>query len=91
MRRPLACLVLLTGCLAPGSEPVSERRAAIGEPANGFPSALERMGLMAINRARSDPQTVTGPKSTSYPARPPVIWSAVLNQSARFHSISLET
>ncbi len=91
MRRLLACLLLVVGCLAPGSEPVSERRAAVGEPANGFPSALERLGLMAINRARSDPETVKGAQSTSYPARPPVIWSAVLNQSARFHSISLET
>jgi MYXO-CTERM domain-containing protein len=91
MRRLLACLLLATGCLAPGSEPVNERSGAVGEPANGFPSALERLGLMAINRARSDPQTVTGPQSTSYPARPPVIWSAVLNQSARFHSVNLET
>ena len=91
MRRLLASFLLVTGCLAQGSDPVSERRAAVGEPANGFPSALERLGLMAINRARSDPETVAGPQSTSYPARPPVIWSAVLNQSARFHSISLET
>jgi hypothetical protein len=91
MRRLLACLLLVTGCLAPGSEPVSETRAAVGEPANGFPSALERLGLMAINRARSDPQTVKGAQSASYPARPPVIWSAALNQSARFHSVSLET
>ena len=96
MRPLLASLLfasplLVAGCLAPGSEPVSERRAAVGEPTNGFPSALERLGLMAINRARSDPETVAGPQSTSYPARPPVIWSAVLNQSARFHSISLET
>jgi MYXO-CTERM domain-containing protein len=91
MRRLLACLLLVAGCLGPGSEPVSERRAAVGEPANGFPSALERLGLMAINRARSDPQTVKGAQSASYPARPPVIWSAALNQSARFHSVSLET
>lgn len=91
MRRLLACLLLVAGCLGPGSEPVSERRAAVGEPSNGFPSALERLGLMAINRARSDPQIVKGAQSTSYPARPPVIWSAVLNQSARFHSVSLET
>ena len=91
MRRLLASLLLVAGCLEPGSEPVSERRAAVGEPANGFPSALERLGLMAINRARSDPQKVSGPQSTSYPARPPVIWSATLNQSARFHSVSLET
>ena len=91
MRRLFASLLLVTGCLSQGSDPVSERSGAVGEPANGFPSALERLGLMAINRARSDPQTVKGPQSTSYPARPPVIWSAALNQSARFHSVNLET
>ena len=80
----------IAGCIGSSDQPVTERRSAVGEPANGFPSALERLGLMAINRARSDPQTVKGAQSTSYPARPPVIWSAVLNQSARFHAISLE-
>ncbi|HEY5089443.1 MAG TPA: CAP domain-containing protein, partial [Polyangia bacterium] len=94
---PLFLLVLsgawcagFAGCIGSPGEAVTERQSAVGEPANGFPSALERLGLMAINRARSDPQTVKGAKSTSYPARPPVIWSAVLNQSARFHAISLE-
>jgi hypothetical protein len=90
MRRLVVCLVLASGCLAPVDEPLTEERSAIGEPTNGFPSALERLGLMAINRARSDPATVKGPKSTIYPARPPVIWSLALNQSARFHATTLE-
>ncbi len=91
MRRLVLSLVLAAGCLSPASEPVTQVQGAIGEPTNGFPSALERLGLMAINRARSDPETVKGAQSASYPARPPVIWSLALNQSARFHSVSLET
>jgi hypothetical protein len=85
-----AALAAVTGCLSPTSESVTEVQRAIGEPSNGFPSALERLGLMAINRARSDPETVKGPQSASYPARPPVIWSLALNQSARFHATTLE-
>ncbi|HVY37718.1 MAG TPA: hypothetical protein VHM31_07275, partial [Polyangia bacterium] len=91
MRR-LAVLVLLAasgaGCLD-ADQPLSERTGAIGEPTNGFPSAIERLGLMAINRARSDPEAVKGASSASYPARPPVIWSLPLNQSSRFHAMNL--
>src|SRR6202012_784539 len=95
MRGLLASVVLVAtaGCLSPGDPadtPVTEIRSAIGEPQNGFPSAAERLGLMAINRARSDPETVKGPSSKSYPARPPVIWSLALNQSARFPPTNLE-
>ncbi|MFL5308628.1 MAG: hypothetical protein ACJ8F1_25670 [Polyangia bacterium] len=91
MRR-LAVLVVLAasgaGCMD-ADQPLSERGGAVGEPTNGFPSAIERLGLMAINRARSDPQTVKGPSSATYPARPPVIWSLPLNQSSRFHAMNL--
>ncbi len=73
-----------------GDVSLSERAGAVGEPSNGFPSALERLGLMAINRARSDPETVKGSGSMSYPARPPVIWSLQLNQSSRFHANNLK-
>jgi hypothetical protein len=93
MRRLVLFLVLAAGCLSPVDSsvaPVTERSGAVGEPTNGFPSAFERLGLMAINRARSDPATVKGPQSTIYPARPPVIWSLALNQSARFHATTLE-
>jgi hypothetical protein len=91
MRR-LAVLVVLAAAGAAcmdADQPVSERAGAIGEPTSGFPSALERLGLMAINRARSDPETVKGASSASYPARPPVIWSLPLNQSSRFHAMNL--
>jgi hypothetical protein len=94
MRRLAALVVVLAlpavSCMDAGDLPLSERAGAIGEPSNGFPSAIERLGLMAINRARSDPQTVTGTKSTPYPARPPVIWSLQLNQSSRFHAMNLK-
>jgi hypothetical protein len=90
--RPLVIAVVLVaaGCLGPVDQTVTQERGAIGEPSNGFPSAAERLGLMAINRARSDPETVAGPNSKSYPARPPVIWSLALNQSSRFHAVNLE-
>jgi hypothetical protein len=90
MRRLVILLFLVGGCIGPVDAPVTQRQGAIGEPVNGFPSALERLGLMAINRARSDPETVAGPNSTSYPPRPPVIWSQVLNESSRFHANNLE-
>ncbi|HVT10095.1 MAG TPA: hypothetical protein VHO67_21690, partial [Polyangia bacterium] len=92
MRR-LAVVVVLAAASGAGcrdaDQPLSERTGAIGEPSNGFPSPLERLGLMAINRARSDPETVKGASSASYPARPPVIWSLPLNQSSRFHAMNL--
>ena len=87
-----ATAAMLAGCVDPGSEtPLSQRSSAVGEPtSDGFPSPAERLGLMAINRARSDPQTVKGSMSASYPARPPVIYSDPLTHSARFHAVNLE-
>jgi len=87
----LAAVTLLSSlvsCVAP-QEPEVARRSALGEPMNGFPTAAERLGIMAINRARSDPQTVKGASSASYPARPPVLYSYTLSRSARFHATSL--
>jgi hypothetical protein len=78
----------LVSCVAP-EDPEVARRSALGEPMNGFPTAAERLGIMAINRARSDPQTVKGASSASYPARPPVLYSYTLSRSARFHATSL--
>jgi hypothetical protein len=93
--RPLAGIVVLlavpvVGCMDAGDLSLSERGGAVGEPSGTFPTAAERLGLMAINRARSDPQTVKGASSASYPARPPVIWSLQLNQSSRFHAMNLK-
>jgi hypothetical protein len=65
---------------------VSNICAAIGT----FPTADERLTLMAINRGRSDPATVKGPTSTIYPARPPVVSSYPLNRAARFHATNLQ-
>ena len=78
----------LVSCIAP-EDPEVARRSALGEPTNGFPTAAERLGIMAINRARSDPQTVKGAASASYPARPPVLYSYTLSRSSRFHATSL--
>lgn len=83
----------LGGCVdaSPDGPPLSRRASAVGEPtSDGFPSPAERLGLMAVNRARSDPQTVKGSMSASYPARPPVIYSDPLTHSARFHAVNLE-
>ena len=84
---------MLAACVDATSEApaLSQRTSAVGEPtSDGFPSPAERLGLMAINRARSDPQTVKGPMSASYPARPPVMYSDPLTRSARFHAVNLE-
>jgi hypothetical protein len=86
-----AAVILLAGlgsCTA-APEPQVARRSALGEPMNGFPTAAERPGIMAINRARSDPQTVKGASSATYAARPPVLYSYTLSRSARFHATSL--
>jgi MYXO-CTERM domain-containing protein len=82
-------LAAVVGCVAPDDSPPVARRSALGEPSNGFPSAAERLGIMAINRARSDPATVRGAQSAAYAARPPVIWSYELSRSARFHATNL--
>jgi len=102
MRRPplpsaavaaAAVVAALAACAPPtgdaGDPAIGRRSSAIGEPMNGFPSAAERLGIMAINRARSDPETVAGPQSTSYPARAPVLWSYDLSRSSRFHATNL--
>jgi MYXO-CTERM domain-containing protein len=87
MRRALWILLLASGCTAP--ESVGELSQAVGEPMNGFPTPEERLGIMAINRARSDPATVKGPNSQIFPARPPVTWSYNFSRSSRFHAINM--
>jgi MYXO-CTERM domain-containing protein len=84
-----ALLLIVAGCVAPEEPDIATRRSALGEPTNGFPTAAERLGIMAINRARSDPQTVHGAQSATYAARPPVMWSYDLSRSSRFHATHL--
>jgi len=90
-KRRLLCasLALLAGGCRVEPAPVLSLARAVGEPQNGFPTPDERLGLLAINRARSDPATVKGPQSTIYPARPPVLWNYDLSRSSRFHAINL--
>ena len=95
MRRAVvpAFVVGVVGCTLSTAdappEDVARTMEAVGEPMNGFPTADERLMIMAINRGRSDPATVKGPMSTVYPARPPVAWSYDLSRSARFHATNL--
>ena len=75
---------------------VGVERAALGEPQNGFPSWTERVDLVWVNRARSDPQadlagcaaSACGEKAC-YSPKPPLVWSYTLSRSARFHSANL--
>jgi MYXO-CTERM domain-containing protein len=87
-RGRLLVLALLAGCAAPDSD--GELQQAVGEPMNGYPTPPERLMLMAINRARSDPSTVKGAQSTIYPAVAPVLWAYDLSRSSRFHAINLD-
>src|SRR4029077_6897264 len=88
----VACaLGCVLGCVSSEEPPAVLRQSALGEPVNGFPSAAERLGIMAINRARSDPATVRGAQSAMYPARPPVLWSYERSRSSRFHATTLRT
>ena len=84
--RAFAIALVCVGCAPLDQHDVSFVVAAIGQPNGTFPSAAERLGIMAINRARSDPATVKGPSSTIYPARPPVAWSYNFSRSSRFHA-----
>jgi hypothetical protein len=87
--------ILVVGVVACGGgreeESTAVVREAVGEPMGTFPSADERLALMAVNRARSDPSVVKGPQSTVYPARPPILWHYDLNRSARFHAKNLQS
>src|SRR5579871_1305319 len=86
--RWLVLALLVGGCGA--VDEVAESTEAIGEPTGTFPSPEERLGVMLINRARSDPTTLKGPQSQIYPARPPILWSYELSQSSRFHATNLQ-
>jgi hypothetical protein len=88
--RAFAIALVLVGCAPPDAHQVAAVVVpAIGQPMGTFPSAAERLGIMAINRGRSDPATVKGAMSQLYPARPPVLWSYELSRSSRFHARNL--
>ena len=106
-RRGWALLVVVAASCAPppavgdadDPEPgVGIAREAVGEPQNGFPRWEERVILVWVNRARSDPQADLAGCSSSacgekacYSAQPPLLYSYTLNRSARFHSANLES
>jgi MYXO-CTERM domain-containing protein len=81
-------LLAMSACAPPAGE-IAAVSQSLGEPTNGFPSLDERLGIMAINRARSSPTTVKGPASTDYAARAPVQLSYPLSRSSRFHAINM--
>jgi hypothetical protein len=82
-------LLAVSGCGTPAAS-VQSITQAVGEPQNGYPTPDERLGIMAINRARSDPATVKGPSSTIFPAVAPIVWSYDLSRSSRFHATNLQ-
>ena len=88
--RLCALAILLSACIGVPGDSVGDVVQALGEPMGTFPSPEERLGIMALNRARSDPSTIKGPQSKIYPPRPPVQWSYPLSQSARFMARNIQ-
>jgi hypothetical protein len=92
----VSSLVLAAAC---GGAPVVELEtstslplALTGVPVDGFPNFAERAMLVAINRARSDPNnTAVGAASACsnrVPAQKPLVLSVEGSRAARFHSRS---
>lgn len=90
----MVCLLLVASS-ALASDPTLEPN--YGEATNGtFPSWEERVVAELTNRARVDPAAELAgcpagncPEATCYSARAPLPWSYDLNQSSRFHSLSM--
>jgi hypothetical protein len=67
--------------------------AEVGVPVDGYPSAVERLQLVAINRVRADPNNPA--KGTAHECseqkepRPPVLYDHDISQAARFHCTHL--
>ena len=100
----LAALAALAGgcdAYGPGSaapppdEPASASFALAGVPTMGYPSYDERLELVALNRARADPNNVplgtASSCSVTWPAQPPLVYNFDAGQSARFHCVHLGT
>ena len=94
----LAGGLVLAGCADPGpgapevDNPVAAPASvshALGAPVNGYPSYMEMLEVVAINRGRADPNNIAAgtmdPCSTPVPAVPPVVYDVDLGQAARFH------
>jgi hypothetical protein len=94
MRRVVLFWALVLGSSCGAAPELSHKRAALGEPKDGFPTWEERVIHMLVNRARSDPQTELaacpgcGEKACYQPVAP-LGFSYTLSRSARFHSANL--
>jgi uncharacterized protein YkwD len=96
MRLPIsamACVLLASSVVAQPLTPVPQ----YGEPTNGtFPSWQERAVAQLTNRARVEPAAELTPcppgqclEAACYLPTTPLIWNYDLNQSARFHSLTM--
>ena len=65
----------------------------VGAPVDGYPNYEERLMLVAMNRARADPNNIAAGTahdcSTERPAVPPLMWDHDASQAARFHCDNL--
>ncbi|MBN2497035.1 MAG: hypothetical protein JXR96_20755 [Deltaproteobacteria bacterium] len=96
--RMLCALLALTagGCLAPAGEEWAQLvQAENGVPQDGFPNYQERLMLLAINRARSEPNSLAhgtsgscgGDGSTPFAPSTPLVYDLDGSRAARFHCI----
>lgn len=89
------CLALFLSVLPGGCgedsapSPLAQHSSAlVGVPQDGYPNYQERLMLVAINRARADPNVEGETKaacSTDYSARKPLMLSLVGSHCSRFH------
>lgn len=94
MRVPLSSIVCLLVAASPAlAQPVTP---SYGEPNGTFPSWDERAAAELTNRARVEPATDLAAcppgqclEAACYSATAPLYWNYDLNQSARFHSLTM--
>jgi uncharacterized protein YkwD len=87
----------LIACVEPEPAPeqvmqVEKKTSGLtGVPVDGYPNYQERLQLVAINRARSDPNNVAAGTSNACSdpraAVPPMVYDHDLGQAARFHCL----
>lgn len=65
----------------------------VGEPVGDYPNYQERLMMVAMNRARADPNNVAAGTahdcSTERASTPPLMWDHDASQAARFHCANL--